>query len=112
MLLFTPEFSCDEIDFRPLSVRVPVVSTVTAILEPAADGTLHLPVPAALRHGKIEVVATLRSVSAEPGSPAKAGGGILERLNETRNLLGPIDPEEDFPDIWLERESRKPDPLE
>jgi len=37
------------------------MSTITAILEAEADGTLHLPVPEELRHGKVEVVATLRS---------------------------------------------------
>jgi hypothetical protein len=43
------------------------MSTITAILEPEADGTLHLPVPEELRHGKVEVTATLRSVpEAEP----------------------------------------------
>ena len=35
------------------------MSTLTAILEPAADGSLHLPVPEELRHGKIRVVASL-----------------------------------------------------
>jgi hypothetical protein len=46
------------------------VSTITAILDPAPDGTLHLPVPAELRHGKIEVVATLR--------PAPEVSGVLK----------------------------------
>jgi len=48
------------------------VSTITAILETAPDGTLHLPVPEELRHGKIEVVATLRLVP-KATSPLKAG---------------------------------------
>ena len=43
------------------------MSTITAILEAEDDGTLHLPVPEELRHGKIEVVATLRPApEAEP----------------------------------------------
>ena len=51
------------------------MSTITAILEAEADGTLHLPVPEALRHGKIEVVATLRSVPAPtaPTQPFRVG---------------------------------------
>jgi len=28
------------------------MNTITAILEPDADGTLHLPLPPELRHGK------------------------------------------------------------
>ncbi len=48
------------------------MSTITVILETAPDGTLHLPVPEELRHGKIEVVATLRpapkaTLPLEPG---------------------------------------------
>jgi hypothetical protein len=38
------------------------MSTIRAILEPDADGSLHLPLPEELRHGKIEVVATLKPV--------------------------------------------------
>src|SRR5260221_13210422 len=34
------------------------MSTITAILEPDADGTLHLKLPEILRHGKMRVVAT------------------------------------------------------
>ena len=39
------------------------MSTITAILEPYADGTLHLPLPEELRHGKVRVEATLQAVS-------------------------------------------------
>jgi len=39
------------------------MSTITAILEADADGTLHLPLPAELRHGKVEVTATLKAVN-------------------------------------------------
>jgi hypothetical protein len=37
------------------------MSTITAILEADADGTLHLPLPQNLRRGKVKVVATLES---------------------------------------------------
>lgn len=38
------------------------MSTLTAILEPDADGTLHLPLPEELKTGKVKVVATLEAV--------------------------------------------------
>ena len=49
------------------------MSTVTAILEPDADGTVHLPVPEELRHGKLHVVATLEAISdtSKPTATAK-----------------------------------------
>lgn len=46
--------------------------TITAILEPSADGTLHLPVPEAWRHLSIRVKAELEPAQPE-GSPAKPG---------------------------------------
>lgn len=39
--------------------------TFTAILEPAADGTLHLPIPEELRGARIKVVATLEAAPDE-----------------------------------------------
>ena len=40
-----------------------MMSTVTVILEPDADGTVHLPVPPELRHGKLRVVASLQAIA-------------------------------------------------
>ena len=48
------------------------MSTITAILEPDADGTLHLPLPEELRHGKIRVTATMQPAT-EVSPRAKAG---------------------------------------
>jgi hypothetical protein len=48
------------------------VSTITVILEAAPDGTLHLPVPEELRHGKVEVVATVR-LAPLGAKPMRAG---------------------------------------
>jgi hypothetical protein len=48
------------------------VSAINAILEAATVGTLHLPVPEELRHGKVEVVAMLRPAAATP-TALKAG---------------------------------------
>ncbi len=42
------------------------MSTITAILEPAADGTLHVPVPAAWRHLQIKIKAELEPASETP----------------------------------------------
>jgi len=51
------------------------MSTITAILEADADGTLHLPVPEELRKGKIEIVATLRPAPkpVAPKQPFRVG---------------------------------------
>jgi len=86
------------------------MSTITAILEADADGTLHLPIPQNLRLGKVKVVATLESEmeldlpreSAKPGTP-------LEALKELRKLGGlrHVIPD---PVAW-QREQRKERPL-
>ncbi len=86
------------------------MSTITAVLEAEADGTLHLPVPQNLRHGKVKVVATLeaeqetanQSAEAKPGTP-------LEALKELRKLGGlrHVIPD---PAAW-QREQRKERPL-
>ena len=43
-------------------LRVSAMSTITAIIEPAEDGTLHLPVPAAWQKLPIRVKAELEPV--------------------------------------------------
>ena len=52
------------------------MSTITAILEADADGSLHLPVPEELRHCKIRVTATLLPL--KPGAESKKGFGALK----------------------------------
>ena len=42
----------------------PPMSTITAILEPDADGTLHLPLPEEWRHQSIRVKAELEPLPA------------------------------------------------
>lgn len=62
------------------------MSTITAILEPQADGTLHLPLPTGLWGGRVRVVASL-TVEAE--SPIKAAKETpLQALKELRKLGG------------------------
>ena len=48
------------------------MSTITAILEADVDGTLHLPLPTELRHGKVKVTADLEPVE-PPKTRAKSG---------------------------------------
>ncbi len=86
------------------------MSTITAVLEADADGTLHLPVPQNLRHGRVKVVATLESEleSARPGGEAKSGTP-LEALKELRKLGGLRHVVPD-PVAW-QREQRKERPL-
>jgi hypothetical protein len=45
------------------------MSTITAILEPDADGSLHLPIPPELRHSAVKVTATLEAVPRHQGRP-------------------------------------------
>jgi len=45
------------------------MSTITAILEPDADGSLHLPLPPELRHAPVKVTATLEPVLASGARP-------------------------------------------
>ncbi|NUM55248.1 MAG: hypothetical protein HUU46_16505 [Candidatus Hydrogenedentes bacterium] len=35
------------------------METINAIIEPDEDGTLHVPLPESLRHGKVAITATL-----------------------------------------------------
>jgi hypothetical protein len=39
------------------------MTTITAILEADADGSVHLPLPPELRHSKVQVTATLEAAS-------------------------------------------------
>ena len=59
------------------------MNTISAILEADADGTIHLPLPEELRHGKIEVTATLRAVS----TTALLTGATPEQLSRRRTAL-------------------------
>lgn len=68
------------------------MSTITAILEADVDGTLHLPLPAELRHGKIEVTATLKAANGTSSSVTKATPEMVARrkaaLQKLRELGG------------------------
>ena len=89
------------------------MSTITAILEAYPDGTLHLPVPAELRHGKIEITATLRPADGTSSPTGRAAPEMLRRrkeaFQELRALGGLRDAIPD-PVAW-QRELRQDRPL-
>lgn len=60
------------------------MSTINAILEPDADGTLHLPLPAELRVGKVRVEATVEAVKANGISEEQRRVELLEIMERIR----------------------------
>jgi hypothetical protein len=86
---------------RPaLRDSVSAMSTITAILEADADGTLHLPLPVELRHGKIEVTATLKpangaSSTLSPPASLKGFGCLNGKISMSPDFDEPL---EDFKD--------------
>lgn len=70
------------------------MSTITAILEPDADGTLHLPLPAELRHGKVKVEAKLEPAEPQPAPRAgslKGFGALKGKLGMAPDFDEPLD---------------------
>lgn len=66
------------------------MSTITAILEPDVDGTLHLPIPAEMRSSKVKVTATLESVGSRPSqSEALEALRTLSRLGTFAGIKDP-----------------------
>ena len=61
--------------------------TITAILEADADGTLHLPLPAELRHGKIEVTALLKAANGISSAVLRATSAMVQRRKEAFQAL-------------------------
>ena len=59
------------------------MTTITAILEPHADDSLHLPVPAEMRRGKVKVIATLIPV---PGNTEQEAGQRVKTLDSLRRI--------------------------
>ena len=64
------------------------MSTITAIIEPNADGTLHLPLPEELRHGRVKVEAKLEAVPQVSSATTNLAGTPLEAFKELRKLGG------------------------
>ena len=70
-------FSTDAGSFRRMS-------TITATLESDADGTLHLPLPVELRHGKVRVEATVEAVEVPAMSEEQRKKELLEIMERIR----------------------------
>ena len=60
------------------------MSTITAILDADADGTLHLPLPAELRGGKIRVEAKMEAVEKSDVSEEQRKAELLEIMERIR----------------------------
>lgn len=91
------------------------MSTITAILLPDPDGTLHVPLPPDLRSGKVEIQAILRAASSPESPPSTAVSPpnsvalrkvAFAQLRQTGGLRGVI-PD---PEAW-QREMRRERPL-
>jgi len=93
-------FSADAGSFRRMS-------TITAILEPDADGTLHLPLPPDAPRGKVKVTATVEAVSADTDWPERRERALaaLERIAARGGIRSIPDP------VAWQREQRKDRPL-
>jgi hypothetical protein len=89
------------------------METIVAILEPDADGTLHLPLPEGLRHGKVAVTATLSLASDAVRSIPMATPEMLARRAEAIDRLRELGGLKDIipdPVAW-QREQREDRPL-
>jgi hypothetical protein len=70
------------------------MNRIIRIIEPDADGTLHLPVPEAWRHQAIRVNAELEPVGAVPAGPNS--GGALKGFGSLRGKIS-MSPDFDEP---------------
>lgn len=90
------------------------MSTITAILEADADGTLHLPLPKEFRRGKVKIEATIEAVEHEASvakprrTPLVATPEMLERRKAAMAELRRLNPYRDITDpVAWQREIRK-----
>jgi len=81
------------------------MSMITAILEPDADGTLHLPLPPELRHGKLRVTARVEAQKEEERPTREEALAALQRLRELGTFKDIKDP------VAWQREIRQDRPL-
>jgi len=68
------------------------MSTITAILEADADGTLHLPLPSDAPRGKLKVTATLESAGVDWPARREAALAALQRLATRGGIRSIPDP--------------------
>ena len=89
------------------------MSTITVVLKPDADGSVRIPLPPELRHGRVRVEAKLEAVGeTADGAPRASAEMLLERkeaLADLRALGGLRDVIPD-PVAW-QRELREERPL-
>ena len=82
------------------------MSTITAILEADQDGTLHLPLPAELRRGRVRVEAKLEQASSEGEDAAETRR--QQRLFEIMERIRARNPFKAIPDpVAWQREMRE-----
>lgn len=85
------------------------MSTITAILEADSDGSLHLPLPAELRRGKVRITATLEAAEEQP---ADTEAQRQRRLGEIMDRIRKRNPFQDIADpVARQRELREDRPL-
>ena len=70
------------------------MSTITAVLEAHADGSLHLPLPEALRHTKVKITATLEAVSTS--APQPRFGSLAGKIWMAPDFNAPLDDFKDY----------------
>lgn len=66
------------------------MSTITAILEADADGTLHLPLPVELRQSKLRVTATIEAAPEKSERPSHAAALAALRQLQARGTFKQI----------------------
>lgn len=82
------------------------MSTISAILEPDTDGTIHLPVPVEMRQSKVRVTATLEVASTATERPTReAAVAALRQLRAMGTFKEIADP------VAWQREMRQDRPL-
>ena len=89
------------------------MSTITAILDPHADGSLHLPLPEELRHRSVRVEATLEAADESEATPRLATSEMLRQRKEALAALRALGGMKDVipdPAVW-QREQREDRPL-
>ena len=89
------------------------MSTITAILEPHPDGSLHLPLPAELRHRRVRVEAKLEAADEMQSIPRLATPEMLRQRKEALaalRVLGGLKDVIPDPMAW-QREQREDRPL-
>ena len=70
------------------------MSTITAVIEPSADGTLHLPLPAAWRSLPIRVNAELepvnQAIKSQPNAALKGFGCLHGKITMAADFDEPL----------------------